>query len=259
MAFLQKRLCDSTKFQAHSLRSQSGFLVPGLLSLLSLMFLTLIGFSLISVGIKNSTQAQSYCLKELSRTQKQLGEKLQQLLMLNKKVRALDSSRKSIDAAIAAATASIFLIPKVPALEKAKKLVQLGQKVLIASQKGILIQSQLIKKKQITKLRSQLTNLKGKFVLESSFYKKALAVEKEKIGDKAYIYKPVQEFKKQQKIKVLWSLPAFYSLQQDLSWIMDRSPWGLNLKPSTGAFFIKQSCAVTLERKGEQWVYRLSY
>ena len=320
MAFLQTRLCDSTKFQAVSLKtgslkasllkcgllksdflrsgslgirplgsrslganflkSDSGFLTLTLLSLLSLMFLILLGFSLLSVGIKNITQAQSYCLTELSQTQKKLGQKLQQLLKLNQKVRLLNTTRKGIDASIAAATASLVLIPKVPALQKSKEVVKLGQKSLIAAQKGILIQSQLIKKQQIRKLKSKLETLNVRWAMESSFYKKALAVEKEEIGAEAYIYKPVEEFKIKQKIKVSWNLPAFYPLKKDLSWIFSDSSFR-NRNPSTkflnfnssrfnsfpisklklshSVFFIKQSCAVTLEQRGEQWIYRLSH
>ena len=299
MAFLQTRFCDSAKFQISSLKagllkfgllkrislgaklmkSNSGFLTLTLISFLSLMFLILIGFSLVSVGIKNTTQSQSYCLKGLSQTQKKLGKKLEQLLKLNQKVRLLDTARKSLDASIAAAVASIVLIPKVPALQKSKKLVKLGQKSLIAAQKGILIQSQLVKREQIRKLISQLKILNAKWTVGSSLYKKALAVEKEEIGVEAYIYKPVEEFKTKQKIKVSWNLPAFYPLEKDLNWIVRDSSFRnnpfaakpLNFNSSnfnpfhfvrstySKAFSIKQSCAVTLEQKGEQWIYRLSH
>ena len=309
MAFLQTRLCDSAKFQISSLKasllkagllkrsfpksdslksisleaklmkSNSGFLTLALISFLSLMFLILIGFSLISVGIKNTTQAQSDCLKGLSQTQKKLGKKLEQLLKLNQKVRLLDTARKDLDASIAAAMASIVLIPKAPALQKSIELVKLGQKSLIAAQKGILIQSQLIKREQIKKLKSQLKIVNAKWTLGSSFYKKALAVEKEEIGTEAYIYKPAEDFKTKQKIKVSWKLPAFYPLEKDLNWIFRDSSFRsnnfvtnpLNFNSSnfnlfhfvrssySKTFSIKQSCAVTLEQKGEQWVYRLSH
>ena len=278
-SFLESKLVKSISLEAKLMKSSSGFLTLTLISFLSLMFLILIGFSLVSVGIKNTTQAQSDCLKELSQTQKKLGEKLEQLLKLNQKVHLLDKTRKGLDASIAAALASIIFIPKAPNLKKSKDLVKLGQKNLIAAQKGILIQSRLIKREQIRKLRSQLKILNANWIIESSFYRKALAVEKEEIGDEAYIYKPVEEFKTKQKIKVSWNLPAFYPLEKDLNWIFRGSSFRdnnftakpLNFNSSnfnpfhffrssySKAFSIKQSCAVTLEQKGEQWVYRLSH
>ena len=272
MAFLQKRLCDSSSFQATLLKNRNGFFTLSLISLLSLMFLTLFGFSLLSVGVKTSTQAQTYCMRGLGQTQKELGEKLEQLLKLNEKARFLSASRKGLEASIVTATASVALIPKVPALQKAKKLVELSQKALIATQKGILVQSQMIKIKHIRTLQSQLKTLKVKKTWEFSLLEKALAVEKEEIGKDAYIYKPVQDFKARQKIKVSWSLPAFDSLKQDLSWIfnfkdhskgspLSLNPFQLNRSKLNNlkAFSIRQSCAVTLEQRGEQWIHRLSH
>jgi len=281
MAFLQEKICDPAELQIKPLNSRAGFLTVGLLCFLSLMFITLAGFSLLSLGIKNSTQAQSYCLKSLSQTQKQLGRKLQQLLKLNQKVRLLDRSRKSLDASIAVAAASVVLIPKIPALQKAKKVVELGQKSLTRAQKGILIQSHLIKKQNLRELKSKLKTLNARGATEEGFYRKALAVQKEEIGAEAYIYKPMKEFETNQKIKMSWRLPAFSALEKDLSWIFSISKLenkshagdflnfsGSGLKPfhffglkrsGSNPFFIRQSCASSLEQKGEQWVYRLSY
>lgn len=281
MAFLQEKLCDPAELQTKPLNRQAGFLTVGLFCFLSLMFITLAGFSLLSLGIKNSTQAQSYCLKSLSQTQKQLGRKLRQLLKLNQKVRLLDRSRKSLDASIAVAAASVVLIPKIPALKKSKEIVELGQKSLTATQKGILIQSHLIKRQNLRELKSKLKTLNARGVAEEGFYRKALAVQKEEIGAEAYIYKPMKEFETNQKIKMSWRLPAFSALEKDLSWIFSVSKLGnrshagdfLNfsgsgLKPfhffglkrsRSSPLFIKQSCATSLEQKGEQWVYRLSY
>jgi len=268
MAILQARFYHSAKFSTQflkrlktlSMKDNSGFLTLVLCLFLSLMFLVLIGFSLMSLGIKNSTQAQSHCLKELSQTQKNLGQKLQQLLNLNEKSRLLDSSRKGLDASIVVATASVVFVGKVPALQKLKKGVQMAQKTLIATQKALLIQSELLKKEHLSRLKSQLKTLKATQVRDSSFFKKALAVEKEEIGEKAYIYKPVQDFKRTQQIKMSWDLPAFKPLEKDLSWIFnDFYAHLLAFRGASKAFSINQSCAVTLEQKGEEWIYRLSH
>ena len=254
MAFLQKRFCNTTKFQAKSLKSESGFLIFSLLSFLSLMFLVLIGFSLLSVGIKKSTQAQSYCLQILSQTQQKLGKNLQRLLNLNPKVRSLDKIRKSTDQAIVVATASVVLIPIVPQLKQFRDVVQLSQKALILVQKGILVESQITKAKQINQLKSKLKKLKASVNTEYSIYQKSLAVDKEKIGDNAYIYQPVENFKSQQKIKLSWSLSAFDPLEKDLNGLFDSHKF-LSLR----AFSIQQDCAVTLKQEGDQWVYHLTH
>ena len=254
MAFLQQRFCNTTKFQVKSLKSESGFLIFSLLSFLSLMFLVLIGFSLLSLGIKKSTQSQSYCLRTLSQTQQHLGKNLQQLLNLNHKVRALDKIRKSIDQAIAVATASIVLIPTVPNLKQMRNVVQLSQKALVLVQQRILVESHITKVKQINQLKLKLKKLKAHVNTEHSIYKKSLAVEKEKIGDHAYIYQPVENFTSQQKIKLSWSLHAFDPLEKDLNWLFDSHEF-LSLR----AFSIQQHCAVTLKQEGDQWVYHLTH
>ena len=238
------------------MKNSSGFFTLLLSLFLSLMFFILMGFSLLSIGIKKSTKAQSYCLKELSLTQKQLGHKLQKLLKLNQKVELLDKTRKGLDVSIAVATATVVLIPKIPALKKSREAVKQAQKVLIAKQKTLLIQSEVLKRKQLRKLQSQLRTLKVRQTLDSSLLKKALALKKEKIGAKAYIYKPVEGFKAKQTMRVSWKLPAFKPLEKEATWFFNELAKDSLL---TKTLFIKQSCAVTLEQKGEKWVYLLSY
>ena len=244
MAFLQQRIFNPAGAQAPSLNKSSGFFTVGLLCFLGLMLLTLIGFSLLSVGIKNITGTQSSCFRELILTQKELGKNLTQLLKLNQKSRNLNKSREALEAAIKAALVSIVLAPEVPSLKKMRSAVKDLQKVLIFKQKQLLIQSLAVKRKGFQKLTQKLSFLKASSIQELTFYKPALAVEKEKIGADSYIYKPVQDFKQKQKILVFWRLSPFHPLEKDLKWFLPAEQVGKS----------QYNCAATLQKKGEKWV-----
>ena len=244
MAFLQQRFFNQAGAQAPALNKSSGFFTVGLLCFLGLMFLTLVGFSLLSVGVKNITGAQSSCLRELILTQKELGKNLTQLLKLNQKSHHLNKSRKSLESAIAAALASLVLAPKAPSLKKMRDAVKALQKLLIFKQKQLLLQSVAVKKKGLQKLQKKLRVFKAGSIQELTFYQPALAVEKEEIGADSYIYKPVQDFKQKQKILVFWKMSPFYPLEKDLKWFL----------PAEQVREFPYSCAATLQKKGEKWV-----
>jgi len=244
VAFLQKRFFNQTRSQATLLKETSGFFTLGLLSFLALMFVILIGFSLLSTGIKNITGSQSTCLKALILTQKELGKTLTQLLKLNQSSQRLNKARKVVDRAIVIATGSLVLASTLPALKTKQNILKALQKDLILKQKDFLFQSLIIKKRGFQKLKKSLKLFKVKSIREMNFYKKALAVEKEKIGKDSYIYHPVQDFKQRQKIEVFWKLPVFYPLEKELKWFLTHK----QIKS------FEYSCVVTLKKKGEKWV-----
>ena len=221
----------------------SAFITALFLPFLSLITTGLIGFASLSIGIKNITRSQSYCIEQVLQTQKALGEILTQLLKLNKKVSYMNKARKTVSASIKTATASIVLIPKVPQLIKMRDTIKIMQKALTLQQQSLLAQSFLIKKQALNKLKQKFKKLKASQVQDLSSYKKALAVQKEKIGSDAYIYKPVEDFKNQQKITFEWKLFLFYPL--DKSW-----PLFKNRNSS-------YSCAGTLEQRREKWLSAL--
>ena len=219
-------------------KKQSAFITALLLPFLSLFLIALIGLTGLSLGIKNINLSQSLCIQHALKTQKSLGNLLSQLLKLNKIVYSLNKARKISEASIVKATASIIFIPKVPLLKKIRDGIKLSQKLLIARQKYLLAKSFLIKKRALSQLKKKFKKLKIYQVKESTFYKKALAVKKEKIGSDAYIYRPVKDFKNHQKIKYQWEMSIFYPLQKF---------WFLFKKSG------KYSCVSSLKKRGLKW------
>ena len=252
MDFLQTRFFNQTKFNIASIKNrlgvnqksgQAGFITVCLLPFLSLMIALLISFAGLTVGIKNITQSQSLCIQQVLQSQKELGSLLTQLLGLNKKVSALDKARKTAEAGIKTAIASVVLAPKAPQLIKIRDNIKFLQKALIAKQKYLLAQSFLVKKQALKQLRQKLKKLKARQVQELTFYKKALAVQKEKIGSDAYIYKPMEDFKNHQKINFHWRLALFHPLEKSQPLFNNKE----------GSY----NCTGSLEQRGAKWISML--
>ena len=221
----------------------SGFITVLILPFLSLIITAIIGFAGLSLGIKNITRSQSLCIQQALKTQKALGSLLTQLLKLNKKVSYMSKARKTADASIKTAMASVVLIPKTPQLIEVRDSIKLLQKTLILKQERILSQSFLVKKQALTQLKQKFKNLKVSHVQKLDFYRKALAVKKEKIGSDAYIYKPVEDFKNHQKITFQWRLSVFHPLEKSR----------LLFKNHKASY----SCTSSLDQRGKKWLSAL--
>ncbi|MDE0091718.1 MAG: hypothetical protein OXN83_00340, partial [Oligoflexia bacterium] len=134
MEFLQTQLCNQTKLNFASIKKKnkkigdSAFITALFLPFLSLMLIGLMGLAGLSLGIKNITRSQSYCIKQALQTQKKLGKILAQLIKLNKTVSYMNTARKTADASLATAIASVVLIPKTPQLIKARNKIKTLQK-----------------------------------------------------------------------------------------------------------------------------------
>ena len=253
MAFLQTKLFCPAKSQPASLKqnhfwfykfkNQKGFMTLFLLPLITLMATGIMGLAALSVGIKNITQTQSICIKNNIKGQKELGILMGKILHLNKKALKLHQTRQTLKAklALAIGTGQTHLISP---LKKTLSLVQNGQKALMWKQKSILNQSQLVKEKTFQKLKRTFQKLPVSKVQEKSFFKKALALEKQKIGDKAYNYKPVSNFTEQQKVRFSWKMNPFYPL--DKNW--------LHFKHKKA---FQYQCTSSLIKKGNLWISHL--
>ena len=252
MGFLQTKLLNQTKFNFATVKwikrknekiGKSGFITIFILPFLSLIITVLIGFAGLSIGIKNITRSQSFCIQQTLQTQKNLGSLLTQLLKLNKTVSSMSKARKTADASIKIALASVVLIPETPQLKKIRDSIKLAQKALVLKQQDILVRSVLIKKRALKQFKYKLKQLKASQAQDLTFYNKALAVKKEKIGSDAYIYKPVEDFKNHQKITFQWKLFLFHPLEKDL-------PLFKNHKAT-------YHCTSSLEQRGEKWFSQL--
>ena len=229
-------------FKPYKFNHQKGFMTLLLLPFLTLMITGIIGLTALSVGIKNITQSQSICIKHNIKRQKELGSLLKQMLSLNKQATALHKTRKALKVKLTLAI-STGQFQLVSPLRKALSLIKKGQKTLIQQQKYLLSQSQIVKIKTFQKLKRTLEKLPVSKVREKNPFHKALALEKKKIGDKAYNYKPVANFTKKQHSRYLWKINPFYPL--DISW--------LKLKHKK----VLYQCATSLTKKGNLWISHL--
>jgi len=229
-----------------AVRQKKGFISFILLPFTTLFIVGMMGVSSLSLGIKNITQSQSYCIQTNLQGQKKLGVLLNKILSLNNKSLFLHQTRKKITLSIPIAI-TLGQFQLVSVLRKKIEFIKAIQNGVIAKQNLILIQSHNVKIKMLEKLKTQLKKFKILYVKETTFYKKALAIKKQKIGDRAYIYKPVPDFTNYQKTSLEWSIQPFSPLLQNLKWIL----------PLKQTAYSTQSCTSSLTQKGKTWINHL--
>ena len=250
LEFLPKRFFHQTKLKSFKLRESknSGFVTVFLLPVIALMMTAIIGFSLLSVGIKNITKAQSHCIITNLKGQKRLGLILKKILKLNKTILFIHNKRKIIEASITTASLLGF-VHSIPFLKSSLNIVKQAQNLLMVKQKYLLSKSLLIKRNTFRKFKNQLKSMPLFHVKDNTFLKKALALKKEKIGDKAYTYKPVPDFINHQKIQFSWKMKSFFPLHKKIWQIAKIKPNALS----------NYTCTSSLEKKGTQWISTLYY
>ncbi len=262
MAFLQKRFFYQTNFKPASIKqsdcqsfqtgrlsnretphkAQAGFISVLLLAWTTLMMTGIIGFSLLSIGIKNITTVQSHCIQINLKGQKELGLVLNKIINLNDKVLFLHKTRKALSTSLMMAKAS-GMVPLIPLLKKKLEVVKQMQKAVIMRQKYLLAKSSLIKRRTFKQMRKILEKLNVSHIHEESFYKKALAIKRQKKGDKAYTYKPIPDFINHQKSRFSWTIQLFSPLDKN-----GKMPFQSKHKPSS-----RYSCTASLKQKGGTW------
>lgn len=225
------------------IRQNAGFAGALFLPFMALMTTGMMGLFSLSMGVKNITKAQSYCIKSNLKGQKELGILLTKILKLNSKVQRLHKTRKAISASIVTAT-GLGQLHVASALKKKLEFVKQVQKILALRQKHLLAKSFYIKRKMPQDFKNHLKNMKTFRVRDKTFYKKALALKKQKIGDQAYVYKPVQDFTKHQKTSLEWKIQAFSPLNDKLKWLL----------PAKARTFSSHTCTASLQQKGETWI-----
>lgn len=253
MAFFQKRFFYQTKFKPSSLTrsknssqnwNQKGFVSLLLLPFIVLMMTAITGLSSLSLGIKNITQAQTSCIEINLNRQKKLGVLLEKILNLNKKVWLLHETKQGLKISLAVAIAS-GQAPVTASLKKAIKAIEKRQKNLMLKQQKILALSELVKRKAFQKFQIESKKLPIPYTKEVAFYKKALALEKKKVGDKAYIYKTQPDFTERQKSRFLWKMQPFFP--QNL----------LELRIQNQNKLSNYQCTASLTKKGDLWTNSL--
>ena len=231
------------------IKNQSkGFIIIILLPLIMALMAGLSGLTLMSLGIKNLTRAQSICITENIQGQKQLGKLLSRLLKLNQTVSRLHHTKQALQTALIGAI-GLGQIQFIPTLKKQISLVKKYQKYLTLKQKHILIKSELSRKITFTKVMTKLRVLKIKNIHEKKVFKKALAVSKKTLGPNAHTYQLLPDFPTQQAIAFSWEMNPF--LQKHFqNW------FPIHLQKIS---YIKKQCATTLVKQNGQWIAQLTH
>ena len=238
----------SFKLNIPGLRGQRGFLMAMLLPLLSLMMTGIIGFSLLSLGIKNISGAQKICILTNLSMQKELKSLLKSLLRINKAVSSLHRKRQALQKAFESSLA-LGLLNLAAALRQQIILVQVRQASLLLKQRALLKSGEAAKARSLKKLRRLLKRLKGKRVREDTSYKKALAMFRKSLGPYAETYHPLPDFPQRQKTVFSWDMGLFYPLSVSLS-----EEFG---EPGLESAGRRYSCGATLEKTAGGWRKRL--
>ena len=240
------------KFKAHKnkpkryhFKKQQGFASLLLLLFCSLIITGIAGISLLSMGIKNITRAQSLCIKINMEGQKQAGRLLEQILSLNSSVKLAHKTAQGLRLSIAAATASGWL-PLIPPLKKKLNFVKQTQSALKARQDMLMAKSRFGLRQNVRKLKWQFKKINVARVSMENPFKKALAIKKQKLGEKAYIYKPQPDFINRQSRRFFWRFRPFAPFEKSLLKIFNIS------KQLT-----KGSCVASLKKQGGRWVSAL--
>ena len=164
------------------------------------------------------------------------------ILKLNESVLFFHKTRQSLSLSLALATKTSSL-PLISILKKKLDLVRKIQSSLLLKQKYLLAKSVLVKKRTLEKLKKKFKKLNVSDLREETFYKRALAIERKKEGDKAYTYKPVPDFINHQK--------------SQFSWKMHFSPLGQLWFVAKPGLFAEYKCTASLKKKGGEWLNTL--
>lgn len=218
------------------IKNQKGLIVF-LIPLVSLMIVMLLGFSQVSLAIKNQTESQKHCIIENLSAQKKLKHILNKILSLNEKVKILYHKRQALETALTTAVA-LGKVKAVPFLKKKIQILDKMQKLLIAKQKYLLSQSEKVKQQSFQSIKRKLKKLRASSVQDETRHKKALALSKKTLSPQAYLYEPAKPFPERQKTVFSWEINLL-------------TPLISNGQPSKGW------CVATLERSKKQWQVRL--
>ena len=229
-------------------KQREGFI---LIILLPLMMALMAGFSgliLMSLGIKNLTQAQSLCITENIHGQQKMGKLLTRLLKLNQTVIRLQYVKHTLQTALAGAI-SLGQIQVIPTLRKQLSMLKKYQQYISYQQKQILTKSEFIRKNTFQNLKTKLKDLKIKNIQEKKNFKKALAVSKKTLGPNAHTYQILPDFSKQQAVIFSWEINPFLRKR-----LYELLPFHRQKTP-----YIKRQCAATLKKQRSQWKARLTH
>ena len=169
------------------------------------------GFLFISLvyGLNLHVQSYSLCYQTGAKIQMQLKEKLIRLLSMNPKAKNLRLRRKRAEILLKKSlltgnpTAVSFAVKKLMWIKNLQKIFSIRQR-------RIILQSQMIVKKEWQKFVIQSKKLKNHFQKKEN--KTPLAVVKKPKNSLSPDYIPMKNFSENQKIKIRWTMNIFQNL-----------------------------------------------
>lgn len=228
---------------SEAIRSQQGFALVSLLSLVPLLFTLLSGLGLALYAFKKKSLAQSLCVRAGLQLQADLARSLTELLRLNVKATSLRRRRAVADHNLNVALASGN--PKAIAIAKAAQAaVILEQLHLRGRQERIFTEASKARYRHARDLRGELRPLGATAGLQSdSSYFRPLAVRPEPPTSPSPNYSPVPTFVQAQSHR--------FRFQVDLA------PPDLPLPFPKGRFRQITECSITLEKEAPLWKPRI--
>ena len=218
------------------IKNQKGFSIIALLPFVGLLITSLLGISVMTLGIKNITESKKICIAENLKMQKELKKLLEDLLALNKKVISLYNKKRVLKQSLKTATLSGNLLAIAP-LKLSIKTIDLAILKISMKQKMIIAKAQFVKSKKFNQFKKTMNKKHIKDISQRQFFNSALAVRKKYLDSKSVIYEPMPNFEHLQKTALSWKMQAFQGLYSDK--------------------FFQYQCVATIERSHNKWRERL--
>lgn len=230
---------------AKLIKSEQGFLTATLLALLPLILTLGLGFAVSSRVLFQWHQTHKICRNESMKLQKQLGELLKSLMLLNPVAHKLRADKIIAAAKLAIAVAEVN--PPLIAFYTAKlEMIQAKQINLDRKQKLILSMAKVRLLKWQTSMFAKLQpKTLGPMRLEHRF-NEALAVEPSPRGDMAPAYNLRTHFEQEQMAGAKWFSSLNRMLPQQLQTFLQSNR------------ILPGECYATLKKRRLSWIPALS-
>ncbi len=233
--FVSGKNQTTTSTARHS--SEAGFALISAITLAPVLALLFIAIGGTLSALKAKSLAQSICIQEASRLQKNLQRPLTQLLRLNRKATSLRQQRLAADRGVQAAVATGN--PKVIAAAKAiQTAVIVMQMALRTQQQALLLEANSRRRLGHNNFRVRARRLGATEISSPTFYPEALAVQPSPPGSLSPNYEKVFDFSRRQQ--------QLYRFRLDL---LKDMPFRLTQRS------VQQmtECSVTLKGENPRW------
>lgn len=218
--------------------SDRGFALVGLLVLAPVVMAILTALATLYFVLARKSAAQSACVQESARLQRELAGQMKALMALNRPAASLRRQREAADRALEAALASGYP-PAIAAAAAVQRGVVLAQIALRARQEAILTAASLARTRRHRTLYARLRELRTSGFRAHPGPPRGLAVRAQPATSLTPDYEPVAAFEQHQ--------------QQRYEFRIGLSPPFLPDSWRSGAYTQPAACAVTLKGERQKW------